>query len=66
MQRTNLLKFLKGEANKQKTVRLTLREIASEMDLSFSYIRLLLGELEALGKIEVVRSKNRRNIIKLI
>lgn len=66
MERSKLLKFLKGEANKKKIVRMSLREIAHEVDVSQETVRIVLAELEALGKVEVTRSKSRRNIIKIL
>lgn len=66
MERTKLLKLLKAEANKQKVVRMSTRELGKEMGLSGEYVRILIGELEALGKIEVSRSKSRRNYITIL
>lgn len=66
MERSKLLKFLKSEANRGKIVRMSLREIALEVSFSRETVRIVLAELEALGKIEVTRSKNRRNIIKIL
>jgi len=66
MERTKLLKLLKAEANKQKVVRMSTRELGKEMGLSGEYVRILIGELESLGKIEVSRSKSRRNYITIL
>lgn len=66
MERTKLLKLLKAEANKQKMVRMSTRELGKEMGLSGEYVRILIGELESLGKIEVSRSKSRRNYITIL
>lgn len=66
MERTKLLKLLKAEANKQKVVRMSTRELGKEMGLSGEYVRILIGELEALNKIAVSRSKSRRNYITIL
>lgn len=66
MERTKLLKLLKAEANKDKVVRMSLRELGDRMGLSGEYVRILIGELESLGKIEVSRSKSRRNYITIL
>lgn len=66
MERAKLLKLLKAEANKQKVVRMSTRELGKEMGLSGEYVRILIGELESLGKIEVSRSKSRRNYITIL
>jgi CTP-dependent riboflavin kinase len=66
MERAKLLKLLKAEANKEKIVRMSLRELGTRMGLSGEYVRILIGELEALSKIAVSRSKSRRNYITIL
>lgn len=64
--RAKLLKLLKAEANKDKVVRMSLRELGTKIGKSGEYVRILIGELESLGKIEVSRSKSRRNYITIL
>lgn len=66
MERAKLLKLLKAEANKENIVRMSLRELGTRMGLSGEYVRILIGELEVLEKIEVSRSKSRRNYITIL
>lgn len=66
MERAKLLKLLKAEANKENIVRMSLRELGTRMGLSGEYVRILIGELEVLEKIEVYRSKSRRNYITIL
>ena len=63
--REKLLKFLKKEMNKQGIVRLSLRDIAFEIGTSHNNVKVILGELEALGKIEIEKKTKRKNIIKV-
>lgn len=66
MERAKLLKLLKAEANKENIVRMSLRELGTRMGLSGEYVRILIGELEVLEKIELSRSKSRRNYITIL
>lgn len=63
--REKLLKFLKKEMNKQGIVRLSLRDLAEEIGTSHNNVKVILGELEALGKIEIEKKTKRKNIIKV-
>lgn len=62
--REDLLKLIKKHA-KDGEAKLSLREMAEELDVSYQWVKIVLGELESLGSIEVKRGVKRRNVIRI-